>query len=64
MRIPGHVKQPVVALGLAFALLLDLKNADHAASKENARRGRGVVHDHDIDRVFVVGLGRGYEAQS
>jgi hypothetical protein len=61
MRIPRHGEQAVVALGLAFALLLDLKNADDAASEDNAREGRGVVHDHDIDRVAVVGLGRRHE---
>jgi hypothetical protein len=38
--------------------LLDLKNADDAASEGNARECRGVMHDHDIDRVSVIGLGR------
>jgi hypothetical protein len=58
MRIPGHSEQAVVAFGFAFALLLDLKNADDATSEDNARESRGVVHDHDIDRVSVIGPGR------
>src|ERR1700733_2629025 len=61
MRISWHGEQAVIALGLALVLLLDLKNANDAASEDNAREGRGVVHDHDIDRVAVIGLGRGHE---
>jgi hypothetical protein len=40
MRIPGYSEQPVVALGLAFGLFLDLKNANDAAREEDAREGR------------------------
>jgi hypothetical protein len=58
MRIPGHSEQTIVAFGLSLAFLFDLKNADDAASEVNAREGRGVVHDHDIDRVSVIRLGR------
>jgi hypothetical protein len=64
MLIARHSEQAVGALGLALALLLDLKNADDAASEDDAREGRGVMHDHDIDRVSVVGLSRGHEPQS
>src|SRR5581483_865554 len=61
VRISRHRKEAVIAFGLALALLLDLKNADYTASEDNARKGRGIVHDHDIDRIAVVSLGRRYE---
>jgi hypothetical protein len=37
MRILGHREQAVVALGLVFAVLLDLKNADDTAYKQAVR---------------------------
>ena len=65
MRIPWHSKQAVVALGLALGLLLDLENADDAASEDDPWEGRCVVHDHNIDGgVAVVGLVEGTNPQS
>jgi hypothetical protein len=34
LRAPGYCEQAVVPLGLPFALLLDLKNADDAGADE------------------------------
>ena len=62
MRAPRHGKQPVVALGFLFALLLDLKDADDAAGNDEARESRGVMDHHDVERVAVIGLRRRHEA--
>jgi hypothetical protein len=62
MRAPRHGKQTVVALGFAFALLLDLEDADDAASDNQAREGRRIMDHHDVERVAVIGFGRGHEA--
>ena len=62
MRAPRHGKQTVVALGFAFALLLDLENADDAAGDDKARECRRVMDHHDVERVAVIGFGRGHEA--
>ena len=61
MRIPGHREQTIVALDLAFALLLDLKNADDPAGQDDARKCRCVMHDHNNYRIAVVGFGGRHE---
>ena len=43
VRAPGHSEQAVVPLGIPFALLLDLKNADDAAGQHDARESRRIV---------------------
>jgi hypothetical protein len=43
MRIPRHGEKAIVALGFAFALLLDPKNAGEAAGQDDAREGRGYL---------------------
>ena len=47
----------IVALGFVPSLLLDLKNADDEAGQEDAPGRSQPLHDHDIDRISVIGLG-------
>jgi hypothetical protein len=61
MGAPGHGKQTVIPLGVAFVLLLDLENADDAAGHDKAREGRRIMNHHDVERVAVIGFGRRHE---
>ena len=62
MRAAGYCEQAVVPLGLHFALLLDLKNADDTAGQHDARESRRIVNHHDVERIAVIGFGRWREA--
>src|SRR4029077_9250790 len=62
VRAPRHGKQAVITLGFTFALPLDLEDADDAASDNQPREGRRIMDHHDVERVAVIGFGRGHEA--
>jgi hypothetical protein len=62
MRAAGYCEQAVVPLGLPFAFLFNLKNADDAAGQHDPRESRCVVDHHDVERIAVVGFGRWHEA--
>ena len=60
-RAIGHRKDAIVAF---FAFLGGLKHFEHSdrrATKHQAGIGRGIVDDENVDRIAVVGLGRGDE---
>src|ERR1700684_2928551 len=62
MGLPRHCEQPIVPFDLRLALLFNLQNADDAAGQNHAGKRRGVVDDHDIEGVAIVGPGGGDEA--
>ena len=64
MRTSGNGEEPVVAFGLLFRLLLDLKYANNSASDNQPREGRRVVNYHDIERVAVVAFGRRHDPEA
>jgi hypothetical protein len=62
VRAPGYCEKAVVSLGLPFALLLDLQNADDTAGQHDTRESRRIVDHHDVERIAVIGFGRWHEA--
>ena len=61
MRPPRDREQTVISLGLPFALLLDLKDSDNAAGKDDAWESRRVMDHHDVERITVIGFRRWHE---
>jgi hypothetical protein len=59
VRTPRYCKQAVVSLPFIFASLLDLQDTDYATGKHKARHRRGIMNDHDVERIAVVGRGGG-----
>ena len=55
MRAPGYCEQAVVPLSLAFAFLLDLKNADDTTGQHDARESRRIVDHHDVEWIAIIG---------
>jgi hypothetical protein len=61
-RSVGHRKHPIVSLFLAFAFLFDFENADRATAEHDTRIGLRVMQDQHIQRIAILGFGRGNEA--
>src|SRR5262249_50738176 len=62
VRIRRDRDDAIIADLLMLGFLYRLQHANELASQHQTRRGRGVMNDHCVDRIAILGSGRWDEA--
>jgi hypothetical protein len=58
MRILGNRDDAVVAYPFALRLLQRLQDANELATNDQTGLGRGIMNDHRIERIAILGSSR------